>query len=352
MSTTTETGVGSEGKAALHLDLDEAADVFLDGWKDEEKTLPESTEKEEENVVDAEEQEQPDDEAEEAVEPEDTETDPEEEETEADDDGETEGEEDEGDEEEPESKSKTLDDDALVTVKVDDEELKVSVKDLKRLYGQEAALTKKSQQVAAKRKEIEQEGAKTAAILDKMYNKAAERWKPYAEIDMLVASKQLDTEQFAALRAEAQAAYEDFKFVSEEADQFVKQAEAQQQALLKEQATEAVKVLKERIPNWSNSLYDSIREYAIGKGIEAERVNSLTNPVVLEMMHKARLYDETKKIATKKKIAQPKKVLKTTAAPKDLSVNQKREAVAAKLRTTGNVDDAADLFLNRWAEEN
>lgn len=354
MSTTTNTGVGSSSeKAALHLDLDDAADVFLDGWKDEE-TLPQSTEKEEENVVDASEQEQVNDEAEEAVEPEESETDPEEEseeETEADDDGETEGEEDESTEEEPESKPKTLDDDAVVKVKVDDEELEVSVKDLKRLYGQEAALTKKSQQVAAKRKEVEQEAMKTAAVLDKLYNKAAEKWKPYSEIDMLVASKQLDADQFAALRAEAQAAYEEFRFVSEEANAFIQEAQAKQQAQLKEQAAEAVKVLKERIPTWSNQTYDAIREYAINRGMSADIVNNLVDPIAIELIHKARMYDESKKIATKKKVNTPKKVVKTTAPSKDLAGDAKKQAVANRFKASGDLDDAAEFFLNRWADE-
>lgn len=354
MSTTTNTGVGSSSdKAALHLDLDDAADVFLDGWKDDEG-LPKSTEEEKENVTDASEQEQIDDEAEEAVDSEELDTDPEEEseeETESDDDGETEGEEDEGKEDKPEPKSKTLDDDATVKVKVDDEELEVSVKDLKRLYGQEAALTKKSQQVAAKRKEVEQESMKAAAILDKLYNKAAERWKPYSEIDMLVASKQLDAEQFTALRAEAQAAWEEFNFVSQEANAFIQEAQAKQQAQLKEQAAEAVKVLKERIPTWSNQTYDNIREYAINRGMSADIVNNLVDPVAIELINKARLYDESKKVATKKKVAQPKKVLKTTAPSKDLAGSSKKEAMVAKFKATGDIDDAADLFMSRWADE-
>ena len=46
-------------------------------------------------------------------------------------------------------------DTAKVKVTVDGEEKTVSVKDLKRLFGQEASLTRKSQEVAAKRKEAE-----------------------------------------------------------------------------------------------------------------------------------------------------------------------------------------------------
>lgn len=352
MSTTTNTGVDSEVnvKAALHFDSPEdAAETILKGWEDEDNESSSSTT--EEKPEDPSDQQQDDNqgEAEEDVDAEESDTDPEEgTEEEAEDDTEN-TEEDEDSDKEP----KTLEDDALVEVKVDDEVLKVSVKDLKRLYGQEAALTKKSQQVAAKRKELEQEGIKTAAILDKMYNKAAERWKPYSEIDMLVASKQLDTESFAALRAEAQAAYEDFRFVSEEANAFVQETQAKQQAALKEAAAEAVTVLKEAIPNWSTSLYDSIRDYAIKTGMKPEVVNNLVDPVAIQLIHKARLYDEAKKIATKKKVNAPKKVIKSTAlnTPKGVDSAQKAELAASRLRSTGDMDDAADLFLSRWTDD-
>lgn len=354
MNTTTNTGVADEvnTKAALHFEsTEDAADGFLKGWETEDNPEGSSeTTEEEKNATESDEQEEEAGEAEDTVETEESETDPEEEESEE---TEEETEEESEEEEEGDKPSKTLDDDATVEVKVDGEALKVSVKDLKRLYGQEAALTKKSQQVAEKRKEVEQEQMKTAAVLDKMYQKAAERWKPYSEIDMLVASKQLDAEQFTALRAEAQAAYEDFRFITEEAQQFVQQTQAKQAEMRKEAASEAVKVLKEAIPNWSNSLYDSIREYAVSKGMPQDVVNNLVDPVAIQLIHKARLYDESKKIAVKKKVAQPKKVIKTTAMSNPSAMKtQNTETAQKRLRATGDLDDAADLFLNRWTQDN
>ncbi len=344
MQTTTNNGVGDQTnvKAVLHFDSPEdAAETFLKGWEAEDNESSSSTTDEEKpEVEDAPEQDGSEDESDESVETEEDEADPEEE-----------SEETEDEEDSEEEEGKTLDDDAVVEVKVDDEVLKVSVKDLKRLYGQEAALTKKSQQVAAKRKELEQDALKTAAVLDKMYKKAEERWKPYAEVDMLLASKQLDADQFAALRAEAQAAWEDFKFVSEEADAFIKEAQAKQQEQLKAAAAESVKVLKEAIPNWNTNLYDSIREYAINQGMPSDMVNTLVDPIAIQIIHKARLYDEGKKIATKKKVAAPKKVIKSTKVsdPKAMTTN-KQDQSKQKLQRTGDLDDAADLFLSRWAD--
>lgn len=326
---------------------DDAADAFLRRWSEEDPVEQASDAPEEEEESEVSEAEEAEDEAEEAVESEeDTEADPE--------DGSEEDAEAEDDEEVDEKpvKKKALDDDAVVKVKVDDDELEVSVKDLKRLYGQEAALTRKSQEVAAKRKEAEQQATVLSASLERLYQKAAERWKPYAEIDMLVASKQLDAEQFAALRAEANAAYEDFRFISEEAANHVKQTQAQQQQFLQEAAKDAVKVLKEAIPGWSSSLYDNIREYAISNGMDSNVVNNLVDPVAIQLIHKARLYDESKKIATKKKVATPKKVMKTTNTlqPSDVK-SDKVSKTTNRLRQTGSLDDATDLFLSRWASD-
>lgn len=341
MSTTTNPGVDqTNSTAALHFDTTEdAAEGFLKGWEAEANESSTSPPEEDTEAPESTEQEDLEGEEEEEVDSEEVTEDPEED-----------SEETETETEEDPSPKKVLEDESLVEIKVDDEVLKVSVKDLKRLYGQEASLTKKSQQVAAKRKEMEQEALKTAAVLDKMYKKAEERWKPYSEVDMLLASKQLDTEQFAALRAEAQAAYEDFRFVSEEADSFIKQSQSQQQHKLKEAAADAVKVLKENIPNWNTNLYDSIREYAVNHGMPPEMVNSLVDPVAIQIIHKARLYDEGKKIVTKKKDLTPKKMLKTTKAsdPKAMTTNKMAENTQ-RLKATGDLDDAAELFLSRWS---
>jgi hypothetical protein len=344
MATTTQQGVVQETTALPILNEADAEQAFLDRWTEEDS--PKETSEKPEVKQESEPVEEEDTEStEETEESSEDETDPE------DDQSETEEETEEESEESQEEKSKkTLDDEDEVEIKVNDEVKKVSVKELKRLWGQEAALTRKSQEVAAKRKEVEQTEAKYAASLQKLYEKAASRWEPYSKIDMLVASKQLDAEQFTALRQEAQAAFEEFRFISEEADQFVKQTEVVRQEQMKVAAQEAVKVLKEAIPNWNSQLYDNIREYAISNGMPPEVVNNLVDPVAIQLIHKARLFDESKKIATQKKVNTPKKVVKTTNASsaKDFKPNDKAKLV--QQARMGDTDDVANLFLSRWQE--
>lgn len=344
---TTQTGVNAEQNAALNLTEEDAAEQFLSRWSD--KDPEEASESPEDEDVAADTDESDEHEAEEEhEEAEGAEEDPQEDESEETD------EQDEGDddEKEPVKKGKTLDDGAKVKIKVDDEELEVSVKDLKRLYGQEAALTKKSQQVASQRKEVEAANQKAAAQIDRIYQKAAARWEPYSKIDMLVASKQLDAESFTALRAEAQAAWDDFRFITQEVDTFVANANEQRQQAMKAAAVDAVKTLQEKLPGWNQKVYDEVRSYGIDKGLAPEVINNMVDANALLIIHKAMQFDKAKSVVTKKVNNTPKKVLKTTKAvtSNDAKVDKTTKA-KQRLKSSGSTDDAADLFLARWAAE-
>ena len=122
------------------LDIDDAAEAILGRWEDGE-SLSEVEDKDA-TSEDLEETEVEEDE----LEDEDDDTDIEEDledpdEAEDTDEDEDDTEEDEEEDDEPLAAS----DDQIVDIAVNGETKKVSVKDLKRLYGQEASLTKKSQ---------------------------------------------------------------------------------------------------------------------------------------------------------------------------------------------------------------
>ena len=59
---------------------------------------------------------------------------------------------------------------------------------------------------------------------------------------------------------------------------------------MQEQAREAVKVLQNDIPEWSNNLYDDIRAYAVSQGLQEAEVNTYVNPAVIMILNKARLF--------------------------------------------------------------
>ena len=272
------------------------------------------------------------------------------------DDGETEEDpvekaEDEDDAEE----SLELTDDSMVEISVDGETKQASLKDLKRLYGQEASLTKKSQETSARRKEADQALERTSVQYQKMLERAEKQWDPYSKVDMLLAAKQMSDDDFAQLRNEARVAEENLKFLKEESNSFYdgyKQDQAKQQQL---QAQECIKTLSADVPDWSNELYNSIRTYAVSQGFQSDQVDQYVDPSVIKILNKARLYDQSKKTAATKRVAKPPvKVLRSKKAPAS-SQDAKQAKTAAALKRmqegsqlSGNLDDIAEVLLSRW----
>jgi hypothetical protein len=260
------------------------------------------------------------------------------------------------DADEEKKSAKVAADDAEVVVTVDGEERRVSVKDLKRLYGQEAALTRKSQAVAAKQKEYEDSTKKAVHALSTLAERAMAEWKPYSEIDWAVAQSTLKPEDFAALRTQAKQRFDNAKFLTEELDKTMSEAQTKFMASLKEKAQETVRVLKDpesphHIPNWSNDVYNSIRDFAIEQGMNAEVVNTLVDPAAIKIIHMAMSFKKAKDVATKKVVkAIPKKVLTSKTTQSGTSSKDAKSAKARqKLRQTGSVDDAAAALMARWS---
>ena len=250
----------NEDQKPVYDDIDSASDALLARWQDAEQL---SENPEEEATAQVEEETEAPEQEEEILD-----------EVEMDDDEDDIDPEDEEEAEDAEEDEVIeLNDDTLIDILVDGETQQASIKDLKRLYGQEASLTRKSQETAKQRKEAEEQLGKTSAIFQKMLEKAEARWKPYEEVDMLVASRTMDTDDFAQLRREAQEAHDDLKFFQEEADSFFKEIQEQQQLQLQEAAREAVKVLEADIPDWNTDLYNDIRSYAVAQGLPEEQVN-------------------------------------------------------------------------------
>jgi len=243
-------------------------------------------------------------------------------------------------------------DDDVVEITVDGKVVQHSVGSLKRLAGQEASLTRKSQETASKRKEADDAINKNHTVFQTLLAKAEEKFKPYSEVDMLLASKTMEADDFALLRKEAQDAGNELKFLQEEADKFYQDVQAQNQKAMQDAAKEAVEVLQNDIPEWSNDLYNDIRSYAIEQGMDEATVNTIVDPTAIKILHKARLFDQGKQVATvKKKTAAKKKVLRSTKAPEGDRVAKARRMKKAqeKLSMRGSdTEDIANLLLSRW----
>tara|TARA_R110001632_G_scaffold92325_2_gene197415 strand:+ start:204 stop:1238 length:1035 start_codon:yes stop_codon:yes gene_type:complete len=326
------------------LDLDGAADAILDNWKDAEEEDQPSIE----GNLEATDESTDETEVEDSGEIEDDE------ETEEDVESDGDPVDEESEETEEEVEELNLSDDTIVELTVDGETKQASLKELKRLYGQEASLTRKSQETANQKKEANEALQRADASLQAMLTRAQDRYKPYEEVDMLVASRQMNPDDFAALRAEAKEAESDLKFLQEEANGFYGELQQKQAVQQQESAKHCIEVLKEKLPEWNTDLYNDIRQHAINSGLPAEAVNTYTDPNVIMLLHKAMMFDKSKQVAKTKKAKAPTKILRSKKgqpSKTDIKVS-KQKAARDRLNSNppkGNdLDSIADYLVSNW----
>jgi hypothetical protein len=271
------------------------------------------------------------------------------------------------DDEQKAKKYVEIDDNTFVKIKVGDDEIEVPVKDLTRVHGQEAALTRKSQEVADARKKANDETAKAVATLDVLVKRAREQAAPYAQLDFLALAKDpnVSAEDLTNLRSAAQAHFDNVRFLEGEIGNFMTAVQARQ----KEDFTKAAKSCVEKLstpgtdeqPNphyikdWNNQVYDDIRSFAVSSGLDQETVNQLVDPAALKLIHMAMLFKNgASKVQTVKVNKTPKKIVKTTTSPtasKGAPNKAARDKSMQTLREKQTVDAAGEAFLARLTKD-
>jgi hypothetical protein len=266
---------------------------------------------------------------------------------------------DDADDDAAETAKKYAEDGAYIKVKVGDEEAEVPVKDLARLYGQEKALTQKSQEVAERRKALDAEAARNIATHGALLQQAEARAQQYAQLDFLALSRDqsITNEELTALRTEAQDAFDTVRFLQTGLDGYMGEIAKRQQEELVERATASIKELtgpveKGGIEGYGEQLYNDIRTFAVSAGAPKDVINNLVDPWAIRLLHDAMLFRRGKaKVETSKKVDKaPRKIVKTSQSPAATKVGRqdKVKLADAKLARSGSTDDAAEAFMARW----
>jgi chemotaxis protein histidine kinase CheA len=240
-------------------------------------------------------------------------------------------------------------DDVEVDIKVGEETKKATIKELKRLYGQEASLTQKSQKVADTQRAAEARFSQADTALKAMLTRAQDAYKPYADLDYFVVAQQMDPEDFKALRADAAAAYANTQFFETELGQLQQANQQRAQQAYQAAAEACIKELSDPekgIKGWNQELYGELLSF--GDRMGAPNLRTVVAPVALKIVHMAMQWEKAEKArgdAERKVAAAPNKpssVIKPGAAKAPAS---RTRTAMQTLRTSGSIDDAADAFL-------
>jgi hypothetical protein len=249
-------------------------------------------------------------------------------------------------------------DDAKVTVEVNGESKEFTVGDLKRLAGQEAALTQKSQKVSEQQQQYETGLKAQRTALEEMVKRAAQRFEPYKNFDFALAAQQYDAETYQALKDDAQSAYADMEFFRKELGQLVAQQDREAQERLQTNARAALQELQDPekgIPGFNREMFIQLRDYAHDMGISAEDLDQTIYPAAWKIMHKAMEFDRLQKAQAgakpvrkkSKKVVKTSKTTSSAKASKERTGRQRMHDISTK-SGLDSIEAAAEAIMAGW----
>lgn len=227
----------------------------------------------------------------------------------------------------PKKSPRVAEDDDEIAYKVDGEEKRVKVKDIRRLVGQEAALTRKSMETAEIRKSTEAERTYLNDVLKPLHQKAISRWNEYKDISLPLEASRMDPEAYKILEADYKAAYEDALYIDQEVNRLsqVAQMRAQEnERLAVMRAHEAIRDenAPTHIPGWSPEVYRGLCDYGVKElGISEQTMDAETNPLVFKLLHllKDNKAKQIKRVEDKKTAKTAKPAVPVTSRVKVVS---------------------------------
>ena len=253
----------------------------------------------------------------------------------------------------------------VYSVKVDGEEMEVSLDELVNGYSRQSDYTRKTQELASQRDQMAQMQQQWATEISEAQ---AERQQYIEALGQFVHQSMAGLEQYATVNWEQLREDDPIAFVTKkeefrDAQERVRQAQAQQEYEHQKQNEEISKVRKlavqeeykrltEAVPEWNDpekrtKLASDLSSYAIQQGFTQDELKELIDHRSLIVLMKASKYDALQKSDVKaKKLKNKPKVVRSgkggaKKADKDRS---KRIASMKRLKESGHVNDSVSLL--------
>jgi len=198
-------------------------------------------------------------------------------------------------------------DDFVIPVKVNGEDVEVTVADLKRLAGQEAAITQKAQQVSEMRRNVEKADQLAKASYEKLLERTNARLKPYEGIDFvqLARNPNITDQQLKEIQEEHRTLMEEKSFLEEGIKTHVESLQNYQQEAMLAKAQENISVIEDQaspyyIPDFRTRYYE-LKQHAIKQGADEEFINNLIDPWTWKLINDSLRLNTTVTKAEKKK---------------------------------------------------
>jgi hypothetical protein len=243
------------------------------------------------------------------------------------------------------------------TIKVDGEQVEVTLEELQAGYRRQADYSRNSQVLAEKRKQAEEELAATQqerqryiSQLEQFNTQSDAKMEEFKAIDW-TKLKEEDLTEYMLKRDQYRELQENKRMVEDEQKSLIQKQQQEQQAKWNEELSRQQQLMAQRLPGWNDpekgqKMKQNIKSYALKTGFSEQEVNSLIDARSVEVLHKAMLYDNllAAKISNKKAKVVPKVTRPGSPPTKGEISSDKVNAQRARLKKTGHVKDASSLL--------
>ena len=278
---------------------------------------------------------------------------------------EEESEEEEAEEAEEESEeTEGEEEEELYAVTVNGEEVAVSLDELLSGYSRQSDYTRKTQEIAGDRKEMEtlqqqynseiaqiqQERQQYMDALTNVMQGSMGELEKFATVDWN-ALREHDPIEYVTTREQYREAQEKIQGLQNEQARAAQTQQAQMQKAQQEMLQVEKGKLVEALPDWGvpdkqKDIATGLQSYAKEQGFSADELNSLIDHRSILVLLKAQKYDQLQKsdVKSKKLRNKPKVIRAGQGRSSSDDTKSKRTAQMKRLRGTGHIDDASTLL--------
>jgi hypothetical protein len=250
--------------------------------------------------------------------------------------------------------------DTLYTVKIDGEEVEITLDELQKGYQTNRALTQRGQELAEQRKAFEAEAQQVAQMRDyhaqqlEQLSQQIQQTLPEQEPDWQALSKEYSAEELFLYKTQLDQQKEHLKQVEQEKQVLAQQQAQEQQAQMQKHLAYQREEMLNRIPQWRdedtrNKERQEVIKYAqTVAGFSQEEVANAVDARAVELLYKAWQWDnlQKKKPSAKKKASQAPKMAKA-GQPKTKSqvASRQRQKSLQRLNNERSVDAAVNYLM-------
>jgi len=246
--------------------------------------------------------------------------------------------------EEPEPQAETF------NIKVNGQEVPVTLDELKAGYSRQSDYTQKTMQIAEERKALEADRQNLQALIND-YQNALQSPMPAMEPPVRPDAKLWDEDPIEAMRQTElyRQKMEDFQAESAKHQHLQQQAMAQKQQQMQEALNQQQVALKERIPEWQNEETATkekaeIRRFGLSMGFTENELAQIYDSRAVQVLRDAMRYNQLQtKRGKVKQAPQGKSLAPGTPTPGEPQQLRKGKAMK-RLAQTGHIKDAQAVF--------